>query len=50
MVRVHSGLPVIPVNLLRGERQSLRLLTICAITCHQTREFFDYRPLLLGNW
>jgi len=31
------------LNLLRGERQPVRVLIILAITCHQTREFFDHR-------
>jgi hypothetical protein len=43
MVRVHSGLPLMLLNLLGSKRQSFRVVSVPAIICHQTRKFFDNR-------
>ena len=39
MVRVYSGLPFSLLNLLRGERQAVRVLIILAITCRYPPSF-----------
>src|SRR5579859_1360676 len=49
MVRVHSGLPVISLNLLSRHRQSLRDFRQLVTIRHHSRKIFDCLALMRGN-
>jgi hypothetical protein len=50
MVRVHSGLPLISLNLLGTQRQILRDFRQLVTICHHSRKIFDCLPLMRGKW